>query len=536
MSIAHHRDMHRRALLQALGLASFLPVGRAAATAVEPDVELTLTAAPGEVSLLPGAPTRVWRFTGDVKKGPAAALQVLDGSYLGPVIRLTRGQRVRIRFVNRLDEPSIVHWHGLDVPEAADGHPRLAVKAGAEYAYDFTVRNRAGTYWYHPHPHMRTAAQVYQGLAGMLIVSDPEEQALGLPSGAGELLCVLQDWRFDAKNQLVYAGAAAVGGMPAGAMGGGRGMGRGGAGGGGMGMGMGGGMDQMMAIMNGWLGDRMLVSGRVQPVRDVDRRTYRVRLLNGSNARFYKLAWSDGTAMTVIGGDGGLLERARTQPALTLAPGQRADVILDLSSHAQGSTVQLTSVAFPSQAVGRVGMMDETSPVPQGAPLTLMTLRVSGIQGPRFVVPATLSTHQFRAPAPAPVPVRTVPLVMMRMNWFIDGRVFDMAEVADVETVKPGSTHIWELVSQPNPMGMAAAHPIHVHGPQFRVLSRSGGGDNALRDGILDAGWTDTVVGLPEETVRVQITFSTHPGLYRYHCHILEHEDMGMMRNFRIRA
>jgi len=90
------------------------------------------------------------------------------------------------------------------------------------------------------------------------------------------------------------------------------------------------------------------------------------------------------------------------------------------------------------------------------------------------------------------------------------------------------------LVNQPSLMGMAMAHPIHLHGPQFRVLSRSGGSTNALREGITDAGWTDTVVVLPSETVRVQVTFSKHPGLYLYHCHILEHEDMGMMRNFRI--
>jgi len=489
-----------------------------------------LIAAPDDVSLLPGAPTRVWRFTGAVTKGPAGALQVLDGSYLGPVIRLTRGQRVRIRFVNRLSEPSIVHWHGLDVPEAADGHPRLAVNAGAEYVYDFTVTNRAGTYWYHPHPHMRTAAQVYLGLAGLLVVSDPEEQALGLPSGAGELVCVLQDRRFDAGNQFVYPGLNAGGGTagaPArGGMGRGRGMGMGGGG-------MGGGMGLMMELMNGWMGSRMLVSGRLQPTRDVDRRTYRVRLLNGSNARFYKLAWSDGTAVKVIGGDGGLLERPRTLSALTLAPGQRADVILDLSSHAPGSTVQLASLAFPEDAVGRAGMMGEASPVAQGAPLTLMTLRVSGAQGPRFAVPDRLSTHQFREVPTAPV--RRVPLTFMQMTWLLDGRTFEMTDVAGVETVAPGSTHIWELVNQPNPMGMAAAHPIHVHGPQFRVLSRSGGGANALREGIHDAGWTDTVVVLPGETVRVQITFSAHPGLYLYHCHILEHEDMGMMRNFRIR-
>jgi len=120
------------------------------------------------------------------------------------------------------------------------------------------------------------------------------------------------------------------------------------------------------------------------------------------------------------------------------------------------------------------------------------------------------------------------------MNWLIDGRVFDMEDVAPAETVAPGSTHIWEFVNEINPMGMAMAHPIHVHGTQFRVLSRTGGAANALRQGINDAGWTDTVLVLPGETVRVQVTFSKHPGLYLYHCHILEHEDMGMMRNLRI--
>jgi FtsP/CotA-like multicopper oxidase with cupredoxin domain len=447
-------------------------------------------------------------------RGPASTLRELDGSYLGPIIRLRRGQRVRVRFFNQLSESSIVHWHGLDVPEHADGHPRLAVSHGAEYVYDFEVTNRAGTYWYHPHPHMRTGPQVYQGLAGLLLVSDPEEDALGLPSGSGELVCVVQDRRLDGANRLVYVDAAAGGGM-------------------GRGRGMGGGMAAMMASMNGWIGDRMLVNGRVQPAIDVDRRTYRVRLLNGSNARFYKLAWSDGSAMTVIGGDGGLLERARTLRAVTLAPGQRADVLLDLSAHARGSDVLLQSLPFPAAHVGHVGMMSATAPVPQGAPLTLMQLRVSGAQGPRFQVPVRLSAHDFHERPSAPV--RRVPLTFMQMNWALDGRVFDIEDVAPAETVAPGSTHIWEFVNQANPMGMAMAHPMHLHGRQFRVLSRSGGSTNALREGISDAGWIDTVVVLPGETVRVQVTFSEHAGLFLYHCHILEHEDMGMMRNFRIR-
>lgn len=235
----------------------------------------------------------------------------------------------------------------------------------------------------------------------------------------------------------------------------------------------------------------------------------------------------------MIGTDGGLLERPWTQRVVTLAPAQRADVLLDLSRHARGIEVLLQSLAFPAADVGRVGMMNEPLAAPQGAPLTLMTLRVSGASQARYVVPARLSTHSFREATQAPV--RRVPLSFIGMNLAIDGRTFDMLDVADTETVAPGSTHVWEFVNLPNPMGMAMAHPIHLHGPQFRVLSRTGGAPNALREGIIDAGWTDTVVVLPGETVRTQITFSKYPGLYLYHCHVLEHEDMGMMRNFWIR-
>jgi FtsP/CotA-like multicopper oxidase with cupredoxin domain len=120
------------------------------------------------------------------------------------------------------------------------------------------------------------------------------------------------------------------------------------------------------------------------------------------------------------------------------------------------------------------------------------------------------------------------------MEWLIADRTFAMDDVAADETVAPGSTHVWEFHNQPNPMGMAMAHPMHVHGTQFRVLSRSGATGNPLAPGIVDTNATDTVLVLPGETVRVQLTFSKYPGLYLYHCHILEHEDMGMMRNFRI--
>jgi len=489
-------------------------------TGFVPDVELELTAAPGEMGVLPGEPTRLWRFTGRLLKGPADTLQTLPGSYLGPVIRLRRGQQVRVRFANQLDEDSIVHWHGLDVPESADGHPRLAIGHGHEYVYEFEVTNRAGTYWYHPHPHMRTGAQVYQGLAGLLLVRDDEEDGLALPSGGTELLCVIQDRRFDARNQFVFHGGG------------------------------------MMEMMNGFLGDRVLVNGQPQPTIEVDAAWHRVRVLNGSNARIYKLAWSHDVQMAVIGGDGGLLETPLHQQALTLAPGQRADLLLDLTSLAAGTEVHLDSQAFAEADAGVVGMMgmggggmrgggmrgggmggmmNGRSNMPNGAPLRVMTLRTRARKGPAFRVPERLSSFDETWSPSADAPVRRVPLTFQRMEWSIGGRTFDMGAVAPEETVAAGSTRLWEFVNQTNPMGMEAAHPIHMHGRQFRVVDRTNGdATNTLRSGIVDGGWRDTVLVLPGETVRVQVTFTRHPGLYLYHCHILEHEDMGMMRNFRV--
>jgi FtsP/CotA-like multicopper oxidase with cupredoxin domain len=523
--------MHRREALRLLSLstlgavacksasmnagAAASPPHTTASSAFVPDVELLLTAAPNEKAVLPGAPTGVWGFSGRLLKGPADTLQTLPESYLGPVIRLRRGQKVRVRFTNQLGEESILHWHGLDVPDSADGHPRLAVGHGRDYVYEFEVTNRAGTYWYHPHPHMRTGAQVYRGLAGLLLVQDGEEDALALPSGGTELLCVIQDRQFDARNQLLFHSGV------------------------------------MMEMMNGFLGDRVLVNGRPQPTTEVDAAWHRVRLLNGSNARIYKLAWSRDLPMVVIGGDGGLLQRPVHQRTLTLAPGQRADLLLDLTRLSAGTDVHLESEAFAEADAGLVGMMGmadggmrgrgmrgmmgSRSTVPNGTPLRVMTLRTRARSGAAFRVPERLSSFDAAWAPRADAPIRRVPLTFQRMEWLLDGRTFVMDEVASEETVAAGSTQIWEFENQANPMGMEAAHPIHIHGRQFRVIDRTGGrATNTLRAGIVDGGWRDTVLVLPGEIVRVQVTFTHHPGLYLYHCHILEHEDMGMMRNFRV--
>ncbi len=533
--------MKRRDMLFGLGalglsvahrdpVALFRRLGRS--DAFEPDVELALEAAAGDVQIRSGARTRVWKFSGRVLKGPTTSIQTHVDSFLGPTIRLRKGQKVRIRFRNALPEPSIVHWHGLDVPEAADGHPHLAIGPGAEYVYEFEVLNRAGTYWYHPHPHGRTGSQVYQGLVGMLIVSDEADEALALPRGADDMVCVLTDRTFDAQNQFAYLSGG------------------------------------MMDRMHGLLGDRMLVNGTENATWPLATRAYRIRLLNASSSRVYKLAWDDGTPMTLIGSDGGLLERPIEQPFVTLAPSQRADVILDLSQRATGTTVRLRSAPFTASEVsideggmmggmtggmtggmmgggsgrgmrGGMGNAAPDGPVPNGAPLTLVTVNITRREASTFRMPTRLASYGDAWAEVPNAPVRRVALDFRAGQWLLGGKSYDMLDVAPDEIVRAGSTHIWEIANVGGMMGRQMAHPLHIHGTQFRVLSRTRPADatspeNSVREGLIDSGWRDTVLVMPRDTVRIQIRFTSYTGLFLYHCHILEHEDMGMMRNFRV--
>jgi len=240
------------------------------------------------------------------------------------------------------------------------------------------------------------------------------------------------------------------------------------------------------------------------------------------------------------------------QRCLTLGPAQRADLWLDLSQRSVGSTFELRSEAFELSDAGLVmggpgmggrgmgmrgggGAMGGGSSLPLGAAISLLGIRVATRESFRARLPQRLSSLTPAPDPPADTPIRGVPLTFQRMQWSLDGRVFDMDDVADEETVVAGSTHLWDLTNGGGMMGMRMAHPIHLHGRQFRVVSRTGGRPaNTLREGLVDSGLLDTVLVLPDETVRIAVTFTTHPGLYLYHCHILEHEDMGMMRNFKV--
>jgi len=511
-------DRNRRDFLKAAGAAAitgavpFVPPAAAASAATggfSPDVEIELVAQPDELQILPGRPTGVWRYTGRLLRGPADAIRPIPDSFAGPILRFRKGQKVRIRYRNRIPQPSIVHWHGLMVPERMDGHPRDAVAPGGDYLYEFEIRNRAGTYWFHPHPDGLTGAQVYGGLAGLVLVNDDEERDAKLPGGEHDVAIVLADRSFDDANQLIYEAALGPG---------------------------------MMGAMLGFFGDRILANGRPLLAFPDATGPYRVRLLNGSNSRIYRIARSDRKPIVAIASDGGLLAAPEARPFLVLGPAERAEFLLDLHDESDGSRVALVAepIDFASSGMmggmGMGGMMGRgpfrgTGPTPGAAhPFALFTVKRGAA---RFSLPARFA----RLPAiTASREIRSRQFVISlgQMRWGINGRTFVMNEVAPYEKIRFGDTEVWEFINQ-TPM-MAIPHPMHVHATQFRVLDRLGtpSGLTALRAGFLDGGWKDTVLVLPGERVRVLAKFDAFRGLFLYHCHNLVHEDMGMMRNFLI--
>lgn len=483
------------------------PAGVAPMAGGAPDLEVSLRAERARVMLDPSGKvaTDVLRFGGTRISGRADAFSNRGLGYLGPTFRMRRGERVRVHFDNGLPEKSIVHWHGLDVAEQNDGHPRFAVGPGGHLEYDFRIEDRPGTYWYHPHPDGRTAAQVHAGMAGLFLVTDDDDRARGLPTPEFELPLVIQDRVIGADSQLVYAPNP----------------------------------------MLGFLGDRFVVNGRVDAAFDVKAGTYRLRLVNGSNSRIYKLAWSDGSPMTVIGTDGGLLGAPVQRPYAMLGPAERLEVWADFAHAPKGDEVWLESQPF-SAGGGRMGggMMGRRAASPtsvaNGAAFRVCRFVVRG-KGPRLVLPRRLSPVEWR-PAEEVVnrndPRRFV-VTMTMMRWLLNGESFQMTAVAPNERIALGATEDWEFSNTGGMMAMT--HPIHVHGGQFQIVERSVAPDwrreaDTMSAGLVDDGWKDTFLLRPGERVRIRVRFARHAGLFLYHCHNLEHEDMGMMRNFRVDA
>jgi len=500
----------------------------------KPDIDIELSAAQSEKALFPGDKTKVWTYESKLINGDKESLQNLPDSFLGPVIRVKKGQKIRIRFKNKLPEKTIVHWHGMHVPEKYDGHPKDVIDQGETYVYEYEVMNRAGTYWFHPHPHGRTGPQVYNGLAGLILVTDEEEQQLNLPQGEFDLPVVIQDRSFDDNNQLVYLNNGR--------------------------------MDQM----TGFLGDKILINGDPEKILNLKSGcSYRLRFLNGSNSRIYKLAWSDGSPVKIFGIDGSLLTTPEELPYLMLGPAKRADVWLDLTNKPEGTELVMKNATFPLE-VNAGGMMDDGgmmmegngTSLPQGSEYTVLKIQMNYSGSNDYSLPEQLVKQDYLDPSTAEnlSNPRQFVFAMGHMEWTINGRTWETTGVADDEIVKLGSTEVWELINSENSGGddghgmmggggmhgggmmgnmMSMAHPIHIHQLQFNILERNIDEVdpelwNAVKDGFVKNGWHDTVLLMPGMKAKVIMQFNDFKGLFIYHCHNLEHEDMGMMRNFKI--
>jgi FtsP/CotA-like multicopper oxidase with cupredoxin domain len=484
----------------------------------QPTLDLRLHATKATAQILEGSPTDVFMYVPEVLSGDATRVTSLPGTYVGPIIRARKGDRLRIRLSNELDEPTIIHWHGIRVPPVMDGHPRYAIPPGDEFVYEFDIRDRAATYWFHPHAHGFTASQVYRGLAGLLLVSDDEEDSLDLPTAENDLPLVIQDRMFDTQNRLVYPPSVGM-------------------------------------MMDGFLGDTVLVNGQPDFVLSAGTRAYRLRLLNGSNSRTYKLAWNDATPLVVIATDGGLLQSPVERAYATLAPGERIDLWADFSKYPVATELSLQSLEFTGADLG-MGMMSMgggmmgngghgvTTGIPNGAAMRIMRVRFDRQETETRTLPEILSTlpkfasdDAVNAASPRRFSISMVMRMMVGMQWGFDGRTFRMNEVTDHETIPFDTIEAWEIVNETLPMAMS--HPIHIHGAQFQVSERSvipelSAGWNSIREGYIDDGWKDTVLLMPGERVKLLIRFNDFKGEYMYHCHNLEHEDGGMMRNLRV--
>lgn len=341
-------------------------------------------------------------------------------SLLGPTFRINRGDSVNIQLQNQLSEATNIHWHGLKVPALMDGHPDQLAPAGGSFQYQFTIQQRAGLSWYHPHPHQKTGYQVFQGLAGLFIINDAEEAALQLPAGNYELPLVIQDKRIT-DTGIAYEPTAEE-------------------------------------IMSGYMGASVFVNGVHAPYIEVATRFYRLRILNGSNARIYNLACSNNADLVIIGNDGGLLANPVSEKEILIGPGERLDVLVNFADAETGSEIFLMSKAFEYGGMAQ-GMQA----------FNILQFKVTTVETDGFSVPATLSAISRIVPSPG-IKTRMFDIsnVMehhgypmnngMPMKHNINGNRFDSNRID--ERVAANTNEIWEFDNSKGD----EPHPMHLHG------------------------------------------------------------------------
>ncbi|MFE5584789.1 multicopper oxidase family protein [Kitasatospora sp. NPDC056531] len=441
-----------------------------------------------QLEILPGLKTSAWTY---------------GGSFPGPTLVARSGRQTVVRHRNQLPQPTVVHLHGGHTPADSDGYPidLLLPASGSgepmagmnmpgmsqqmpvgktsqgERVHTYPGNQRAATLWYHDHRMGFTGPGVWRGLAGFHLVHDDEEQSLPLPHGERDIPLMIADRSFAEDGSFQYPSSDAALHVPG----------------------------VTDAYMNGVLGDVILVNGAPWPVLKTDRARYRLRLLNASNARPYRLELDPqppgGDGLVQIGGDGGLLERPVRHDALELAPAERFDVVVDFSRYQPGTSVRLVN-RFGRGSTAEVMRFDVSS-----APVT-----------DDSSVPDRLSTIE-RLDRGRAVATRTFAFRQDRWNtWTINDQEYQPGRA--LARPKLGDIEVWRFVTDFH-------HPVHVHLNPFQVLSR-----NDAEPGPYDGGWKDTIDLQASEAVEIAVRFTDYTGAFMLHCHNLEHEDMAMMGDF----
>ncbi len=395
----------------------------------------------------------------------------INSNYLGPVIKVRNGDTLNFNVRNNLSEAATLHWHGMHVPGNMDGGPHQEILPGDLWKPTFTVKQKACTNWFHSHTHNKTGEQVYRGIAGMMIVEDSESDALDLPT----------TWEIDDFPLIIQDRKFNTDGsfsyLPT-----------------------------MRDEMHGMMGDTFMINGTIDPVVDLPNKEVRFRILNGSNARVYQLRLSNGDSFKQIATDNAFRESPLSLTSLTLSPAERSEIVVDLTT-LQGQTITLQD-ANNNNTV-------------------LLTLNVNKAASTVTQVPAQLTTL---TPLDPTLAVRTRAFVLGRTNgmFSINGVSMDMTRIDHTMTLN--EVEIWEIS---NTMGMT--HNFHSHATHFQIIERNGSATNVA---AYEQGYKDTVLLPANETVKVVVkmtdytTDATAP--YMFHCHILEHEDRGMMGQFTV--
>ncbi len=432
----------------------------------------------GEVEFVDGIPSETMGF---------------NGNFLGQTIRVDAGDDVVLNVTNQLDQSTTVHWHGLHVPAEMDGTPHQLIESGATWQSSYPILNEASTMWYHPHAHGTTAQQVANGLAGLYIIDDENSKSLNIPQAYGidDLPMIVQDRVFDDG----VMSASLQGGV--------------------------------------FYGDVMMANGTINARVEVPAKQIRLRILNGSLARIYSFGFADGREFHQIASDGGLLESPEPMTRLLMATGERAEIVVDLSDGEEAILMTLDDNRLPNTSGGEYNIvrlvpntaheMAESDPAP--LPATLNQIERWTEADADVVRPLVLAGGATTEEDPTDLYIdmahedqvntggRSIP---------INGKVMDMTRIDEV--VMLGDIEIWEISNN------GAPHPIHIHDVQFQILDRNGDPPEPY-----ESGWKDTVLVNNGETVRVIMKFDTYANElipYMFHCHILQHEDGGMMGQF----